>query len=742
MRRSTRIHGLLVVLALVLPASTSLATTVGEAAAPGWPREIEVKEGRIVIYQPQLESLEDDKLIGRGAVSVTPTGSDEPIFGVIRFSARMATDRDARTMDVLDAEITHVGFTDAKTEHKDKFKKLLETEVPSWDMTISLDRVLAGLAVGQQQRDMAQGLNFDPPVILFADYPTVLILIDGEPRLEEIEDGDLKRVINTPYLIVLDPKSGKYYLDGGAMWFVADDVPGPWAVEKKPPKRVVNVRTPEDKQAAEESAKDVTDDRVPRIVVATEPTELIVVDGSPKYASISIELLYVMNTDSDVVVDLESQRHFVVLSGRWYAAGSLDGPWGHVPSDELPASFAQIPTDSSKAHLRTFVAGTQEANEALLENQIPQTAAVKLGPAELEIEYDGEPQFEPIEGTQMSYSVNTPFTVLEIEGRYWVCHEAVWYEGNTATGPWTVATKRPDEIDSIPADNPHYNVKYVYIYESTPEVVYVGYTPGYVGSYPYGGCVVYGTGWYYRPWYGAYYYPRPSTWGFRVSYNPWYGWSVGVSWSNGPFTFSIGRGGYGGYPHYGGYPRYGRYPPPAYRPGYPGHGNRPGYPGHGNRPGDGRPSTGRPSTGQPSTGRPSTGRPDGGRENVYNRPENRERNADRATRDRKSPATVSTQPNNVFADRDGNVHRKGSDGWERRDGNSWKPEAGGGSANRSGNRAQSGSSSLNRDYQARQRGNQRTDSWNRQQSSGGRSSMSGGSRGGGASRGGGGGRRR
>ncbi len=69
--------------------------------------------------------------------------------------------------------------------------------------------------------------------------------------------------------------------------------------------------------------------------------------------------------------------------------------------------------------------------------------------------------------------------------------------------------------------------------------------PGYTSSYIYHGVPVYGTGWYYRPWWGSYhYYPRYPTWGFNVRYNPWYGWSFGLSYSTGRFTFSIGYGGW------------------------------------------------------------------------------------------------------------------------------------------------------------------------------------------------------
>ena len=71
-------------------------------------------------------------------------------------------------------------------------------------------------------------------------------------------------------------------------------------------------------------------------------------------------------------------------------------------------------------------------------------------------------------------------------------------------------------VEDIPVDVPVYNVKYVYVYHVTPEVVYVGYTPAYTGCYVYGTTIVYGTGYYYPGWYGRYYWARPATWGFSV----------------------------------------------------------------------------------------------------------------------------------------------------------------------------------------------------------------------------------
>jgi hypothetical protein len=193
----------------------------------------------------------------------------------------------------------------------------------------------------------------------------------------------------------------------------------------------------------------------------------------------------------------------------------------------------------------------------------------------------------------------------------------------------------------------------------------VGYTPGYVGSYVYGGCVVYGTGWYYPSWYGSYYYPHHATWGFSVRYDPWYGWGVGVSWSNGPFTISFGGTGYGwGSPYsYWGPRGFAYVPVPVYV------GGRPGYRPPGSwDPGNRRPGN-RPGINPPAD-RPNA-KPRQGRDNLYSRPENRDRVADRAAT--RQPARAGDRANDVFAGRDGNVYRRDADGsWKQRTGEGWK----------------------------------------------------------------------
>src|SRR6185369_6206680 len=116
---------------------------------------------------------------------------------------------------------------------------------------------------------------------------------------------------------------------------------------------------------------------------------------------------------------------------------------------------------------------------------------------------------------------------------YYAVESGVWFTGGSPVGPWLVATAVPPVIYAIPTASPIHYVTYVRIYRYNPTYVWVGYTPGYLGTcYSPWGTVVYGTGWYYRPWIGTYWYGAPWTWGFGVGVNwsPWTGWNVGFGW--------------------------------------------------------------------------------------------------------------------------------------------------------------------------------------------------------------------
>src|SRR5206468_7834522 len=99
----------------------------------------------------------------------------------------------------------------------------------------------------------------------------------------------------------------------------------------------------------------------PRVMTTTVPMELISIFGKPQYAPlVGDELLYVTNTESDVVREVSTQRLYVLIAGRWYRASSERGPWTFVRGDQLPASFKLVPPDSPKGNILASVAGTDQ----------------------------------------------------------------------------------------------------------------------------------------------------------------------------------------------------------------------------------------------------------------------------------------------------------------------------------------------------------------------------------------------
>lgn len=636
-----------------------LALLPPTALALDWPQEVSAPEGKIIVYQPQPEKFSGNQLTGRSAMAILPTGSDEQIFGTFWFEARVDTDRDSDTAIVRDLKVLEVRWPDSGDANEQRFTAIVESALPATGFEISMERLAASLATAEMELKSLDELNNDPPAIVFREQLAVLLMYDGEPRYSPIENSDYERVLNAPIVVVRD-KRGHHYVTNGKLWYESGTAMGPWKITTSPPADLA--------KAMPAPAEDTPDwDTPPEIVVASEPTELIVTDGAPEWTPLAGgEVLYVSNTESPWLRDLPTGNMYVLLSGRWFRAKKTTGPWTFVPADELPSAFSDIPPASDIGGLRTSVAGTPEAEEAVLDAQIPQTAAISRADAKLEVSYDGSPKFEQIKGTGVSYAVNTATQVLKIDGDYYAVDNGVWFSSAKPTGPWIVADEIPkEEIAKIPPSSPVYNTTHVTIYESTPEVVYVGYTPGYLWSFPYYGVPVYGSGWYYRPYPGPWYYPRPPTWGFNVGYNPWTGWNYGVSWSNGFLSFGVSFG--GGYNHYRGCCGSGWYGggfrgPTIINTGDINIGNNVNV---GNRTNIGN---------KLASDNKQFKRDMQQRENLYNRPGNKDRKADSATvkGDFKRAQASHDRKNNVYADRDGKLARNVDNQWETLDKGNWK----------------------------------------------------------------------
>ncbi len=567
-------------IAAMLLASTGWATAfitpdtpVRETERP-WPREFADGDLTLTVYQPQIEQWNGLKLEARCAVSVQNKANPQPSYGVVWFEARSEVDKERRMVALSDFKMTKSNFPAQATSDK-SFADFLKTRLPDSTREVSLDRLETALAVTQaESATRSVPLKNDPPRIIFSDKPAILVLIDGAPALRDTQTQTVKRIINTRACLLFDTSSGKYYLFARNNWLSALNVNGPWSPSLSPPPALNSIKDAAasahmvDLYSESDSPVGGSTSFAPVVVyVSTTPAELIELTGKPAFQPIDkTQLLQVTNTTGDLFMNVANQQYYVLVSGRWFQSKSLDGSWTFVPADKLPPDFAKIPENHPKGDVLVSVAGTPAAREAVIANSIPQTAEVKRSEAKLSVSYDGAPAFRPIEGTSMQYAANTQTPVIQISPQaFYAVENGIWFTAPSSAGPWAVAASVPPTIYTIPPSSPVHYVTYVQTYAATPEVVYVGYTPGYYGTcVAAAGTVVYGTGYYYPPYVGTAWYGYPYTYGCGAAFG-WgavtgaaVGFGVGMAvgacchpwW--GPVGWNTWHGyGYAGYGHYG-----------------------------------------------------------------------------------------------------------------------------------------------------------------------------------------------
>jgi hypothetical protein len=575
-RRAARIEGagvlrrsktvaLIAVLAL-LPAPALKAAAPAPATKPattpdGFPRTHPSDVGLLTVYQPQLTSWDNYRLVYNAACSVLPKGAKAPIFGVVTIHGNTQIDKPSRSVLFYDSWIESVSFPSAP-DRAAAFKAAFAQILPADGQEIPLDRLEAELLITKAEvAQLTQPVKNDPPQIIFSQSAAVLVHIDGEPVWVKIEGTSLERVVNTHALILRSTPGGDVFLHILSGWMAAPSLTGPWVVAWSEPDGA--------DQAAQELAKKGIVDLMdappsadksntsptlatakPTVIVATRPEEVIVTEGPIDWVPLEgTNLLYVKNTTGNVFMETSNQSVYVLISGRWFRAASMAGPWTFVAPGALPADFAHIPDSSPKENVKASIPGTVQAKESLIAAQIPQTAVVYLDKVTFTPKIVGSPVILPIEGTALSYVANSPDPIIEVGPMQWYALQSgVWFTTATMSGPWRVALWVPPAIYAIPTSSPIHYATYVQIYDSTSSYVVVGYTSGYLGTVltPYG-TVVYGTGYAYAPYIGGtVWIAPPPTYGYAVgmTYTPWTGWTYGygVGWGWGAVAVGVGVG--------------------------------------------------------------------------------------------------------------------------------------------------------------------------------------------------------
>ncbi|MBX3642452.1 MAG: carbohydrate-binding family V/XII [Rubrivivax sp.] len=531
-------------LAMAGPAAAQPASTAAPANLPAdpWPRDLSVPSAAVLMYQPQVNRWVDNQIDLRAAMALKPTGAPQETFGVVFATARTQVDKATRTVVFENLQLTKIDFPTLR-DRGAGYTAAIQAGLQKQLRTMSLDRLDASLAASGVKPTPVQVQN-DPPQVVVSYRPAILVPVNGAPVWKPVpESSRFQRVINTSALILKGGLGDRLYMHVYDGWLSADSIAGPWTLSSTQPLGMDDVA----RKLAQGGQVDLLDGGpkanpkpslaggVPTLIVSQQPTELIVFKGTPDFVPVTgTQLLWAANTTADVFVETGNNQYYVLMSGRWFSAPALTGPWTFVAANALPADFARIPPKTPAGAVLPTVAGTPQAQEALISNSIPQTATVPLknGPA-FTPSFDGPPQYSPIAGTPLSYVVNSSVPLIRVDaGGYYAVTAGVWFTAADLTGPWRVATSVPAVVYTIPASSPLHYVTYVRIYEATPSVVYVGYTPGYMGTVvsPYG-TVVYGTGYVYDPWIGSVWYAPPYTYGVAAApvYNPYVGFTYGFA---------------------------------------------------------------------------------------------------------------------------------------------------------------------------------------------------------------------
>jgi hypothetical protein len=517
-----------------------------ETTPIAWPREIQHAKGKLVVYQPQIDEWTDYKIVkARSAAAFLPKGATNPQLGIIEMQARTEVDFESRLVKLTRLQITGANFPGAAKEKNAEALTELKAMVNSDSLrSIDLDRMLVSLERGGVR---SVELKNDPPKIFFSKKPAVLVIFDGKPILSPIKDSELKFIVNTNWDVFYHEKSKTNYLRNNKTWLQSQNLYGPYTPTEKLPdsfKKLPINDNWKDVLLANPPQKLKPED-MPVIFVSEEPAELIQTKGEPDLKPIpQTNLVWVSNTESDLIFNPKDENYYYLVSGRWFKTKSLDkGPWVFT-SPSLPEDFKKIPADHAIGPIRASIPGTREAEEAVIQASIPQSAKINKKTAKApEIQYaGGKPEFTEIKSTTVKRAVNTEHDVLQVKDEYYLCYEGVWFVSKSPTGPWVVAEKIPVEIYKIPPSDPAHNVTYVTIQEddTTDEWVTAAVAAGYFGTMIASDCVYWGTGWYYPPYVGyggyyPYYYPYYPSYGASAWYNPYSGTFGRSGWAYGPY---------------------------------------------------------------------------------------------------------------------------------------------------------------------------------------------------------------
>lgn len=155
----------------------------------------------------------------RAAVEARDGKDSPPSYGIIEAQARTLVDKQQRIVTLDRLDVVRSDFP-SMPQKAAAWAQLIETDNAQRRRTIALDRLEAALEISAAE-SVATGppLRNDPPQLIFATKPAVLLLIDSEPTWRSLAETGYERIINTRALLVRR-KGGPLYLKIFDGWMI------------------------------------------------------------------------------------------------------------------------------------------------------------------------------------------------------------------------------------------------------------------------------------------------------------------------------------------------------------------------------------------------------------------------------------------------------------------------------------------------------------------------------------------
>ncbi len=193
------------------------------------------------------------------------------------------------------------------------------------------------------------------PRIFVSQRPGEVIITAGRPKFRPIPGTNLAAVSNSENTLFYHQVDGQFYFLAAGRWFRASDLAGPWtaatrslpadfaAIPKDDPSADILASVP----GTEEAQDAVLLASIPKTAVVnrSEAQPEVRYDGEPEFEPIEkTSVKYAVNTANDVFI--VGSTYYTCYEGVWFTGPSAKGPWS--VADSIPKEIYAIPPTSPK----------------------------------------------------------------------------------------------------------------------------------------------------------------------------------------------------------------------------------------------------------------------------------------------------------------------------------------------------------------------------------------------------------